>query len=255
MMKNALLTSLCLVMTIFGALGQVITQDGAGTLRVRGIAIMRQLPDLISASISIKVEATEYNGCHEKVMATLQKAREIFMQQGIGKDLIKTNEIRVSENKVYKNGEELKIGFTGTVSIIIESVYSVEFTKKLLSGLKSDSMAFNYNIIFKLSEVQKNLLRKKAISMAIEDAKEKADLIAASSKVRLVRISSIAYKDDNYSSAGNDSDVVREYAMSSNEPFYIRGIGSNIPTIDFNPREIKIVKAVEIEWLIRDEGK
>lgn len=254
-MKNALLTSLCLVLMTLGAVGQVITQDGAGSLRVRGIAIMRQMPELISASVSIKVEANDYNVCHNKVMATLQKAKDIFINQGIDKELIKTNEIRVSESKVYKNGEEIKVGFTGNISFIIESVYSVEFTKKLLSGLKNDSMAFKYNIIFKLSEVQKDLLRKKAISMAITDAKEKADLIVASSKVRLIRINSIAYKDDNYSSAGNDSDVVREYAMSSNEPFYIRGIGSNIPTIDFNPREIKIVKAVEIEWLIRDEGK
>lgn len=252
-MKSASMVFLCFALISFNANGQAATQNGERTLRIKGIAILKQTPEIISAAINLKIESKEYNVCNDKLMMTQQKAREIFINKGIDKNLIRTNEIRVTESKVYKNGEEVKLGFVGSVSLIIESVYSAEFTRKLMSGLKTDSLAFNYNIAFKLSELQKESLRKKAISRAIEDAQEKALLIAESSKVKLVKINSIIYRDDSYVSSGaNDNDIIKEFSWNSNEVFYLRGASVNNPTIDFNPKEIRIVKAVEMEWIITD---
>jgi uncharacterized protein YggE len=235
--------------------GQNQVQNNERTIHVKGVAILKQIPELISVTINLKTESKDYGNCHDKLMATLRNAKEIFSNNGINKDLVKTNEFRVSENKTYKNGEEIKLGFIGSVSLSIDTIYSVEFTKKLLPALRTDSISLSYSILFKLSESQKDILRKKAISQAIHDAMGKALLMAESAQVRLDKIKSIVYKDDNFVSAANDNDLIKEYSW--NQDVLIRGVGygtlNNTQTKDFNPKEIKIVKAVEIEYSIKDK--
>jgi uncharacterized protein len=251
-MRLALWISVCFALINFNANSQSQKQNNEKSLHVRGIAIMKQLPEIISVAINIKVDANEYNDCHDKLMSTEQKALEIFINSGIDKKMITTNELRVSQNNVYKNGAVEKVGYNGYASFIIETNYSVDFTKKLLTGLKNDVIAFTYTITFKLSEKQKELLRKEAISKAVNDAKEKALLIAESSKVTLGKIRSILYVD-NFVFGSGDNDIVRENQMRSGVAFNsIDNAGGNVPAIEFNPREIRIVKAVDIDWLIDD---
>lgn len=253
-MRLAMLINLCIALISTNVTGQIQRQNDEKILHIKGVAILRQLPEIISVAINIKIESTEYGDCHDKLMTAEQKTKEIFINSGIDKSLIKTNEFRVSQSNVYKNGTVEKVGFVGNASFIIETVYSVDFTKKLLSGLKTDLMS-SYNIAFKLSEKQKELLRKEAISKAIDDAREKAVLIAESSKVTLGKIKSINYTD-SYVPAAGDNDIVREYQSRSAIGFAsFNKVGddrSYAPTIDFNPREIKIVKAVDVEWQIND---
>ncbi|HET6556297.1 MAG TPA: SIMPL domain-containing protein [Prolixibacteraceae bacterium] len=245
--------SICLsfVLISFNTNGQSNIQNN-NTLIVKGVAILKQTPEIIYATINIKIESKEYNDCQDKVMTALQKAKSTFINSGIEKDLIKTNEIGVSENREFKDGEFVKTGFTGNVSLIIESVYSIDFTQKLLTALKNDSLSVYYNIGFKLSETQKTLLRQKSISMAIEDAKEKARSIAESSNVYLIKINSIVYKDDDYAARNSDKDIIKEDIWISQD-IRIRGTGNNSPTIDFNPNEIGIQKSVQIEWTIKEK--
>ncbi len=251
-MKLALWISLCFVLISLNVNGQSQKQNDEKILHVRGVAILKQLPELISVSINIKVEANEYKECHDKLMSAEQKAKEIFINNGIDQSLIKTNGFRVSQNNVYKNGAVEKIVYNGSASFLIETVYTLEFTKKLLSALQTDSMPFSYSIAFNLSEKQKELLRKEAISKAVDDAREKALLIAESSKVTIGKIISITYVD-SFVSAGGNNDIVREYQSRSGAAFnYVGNERGNVPKIEFNPKEISIVKAVDIEWEIND---
>jgi uncharacterized protein len=227
-------------------------QNKDNTLLVKGIAILRQIPEIIYASINIKAESQEYIDCQDKVMTKMQKVKSVFMSHNIDKDLIKTNEVAVSEKRDVINGKMVNTGFIGNVSLIIESPYSPEVTQNLLAALKTDSLSINYSIGFKLSEAQKALLRQKAITMAIDDAKEKAILIAKSSNIKLVRINSIEYRDDDLSWS-RDRDIIKEDILPSQDVFLtLRGNNSNTPNIDFNPKEIGILKTVQIEWVVSE---
>jgi uncharacterized protein YggE len=186
-------------------------------------------------------------------MTKLEKAKSAFINCNIDKALIKTNEIGISQERETTDGKSFSIKYNGNISLIIESPYSTDFTRNLLAALKKDSLSLNYNISFKLSESQKALLRQKAISMAIDDAKEKAKSIAESSNVKLIRINSISYLDDVVA-WGRDWDIKKEDFLPSQNVFVTVGEGrSNKPALDFNPREIGIVKTVEIEWIISDD--
>jgi uncharacterized protein len=147
--------------------------------------------------------------------------------------------------------------FIGNVSLTIESTYSVYFANKLIATLKNDSLFCYYSIGFKFSEKQKSILRQKAILMAIEDAKEKAQSIAESANVKLIRINSIIYKDDdNVSRIPKDRDIIKDDIWITQEMKSIgqsHSLNSKYQTFDFNPKEVEIEKSIQIEWAIKDK--
>jgi hypothetical protein len=159
-------------------------------------------------------------------------------------------EISINENKEYINGKQQKIGFSGTITLTIESVFSPDFANKLIAALKIDPV--EYNIRFKLSEDQKTKLRHDAITMAVEDAKEKAILLANSSNIKLDKINSISYLDEGYV-FNQDRDIVREEMLPTQEVFMMVEAPGNSTSIDFNPKEIGIYKSVQIEWKIDEK--
>lgn len=113
-------------------------------------------------------------------------------------------------------------------------------------------MGLNYTVGFRLSEAQKSQLRQQAINLAIEDAKEKASLIANSSDIKLLNINSITYLDDDMTYL-RDRDIVKEVVRPSQEVVMIRGTETDATNIDFNPKEIGIIKSVRIEWTIQEK--
>ena len=202
-------------------------------------------------SVNVRSESRDYSDCQDKVLSKTEKVKSAFLKQNISKDYIKLNEISINERKELINGRTVNSGFMGNINLLIEAPYSSDIANKLLSAFKDDSLFVNYNISFKLSEVQKSQLRKQAISMAIEDAKEKASLIEKSSDIKLLKINSITYLDDDLSFS-RDRDIIKEQVLPSQDVFYIRGNNQNTPSIDFNPKEIGVIKSVRIEWTINE---
>jgi uncharacterized protein len=235
-------------LSVKGQLGTPQAKDQ--TLLVKGSAVLKQMPEIIYASVNIKSEAQDYSDCQNKLLYKMEEVKSSLLKQNISKELIKTNEITISERREYINGKTVSTGFVGNISLIIESPYSTEISNKLLIAFKNDSLALNYSIGFRLSEVQKSQLRQQAITIAIDDAKEKASLIAKSSNIKLIKINSITYLDDDFTYL-RDRDIIREEVRRSQDAFVaVRGNNSNTPNIDFNPKEIGIIKTVRIEWTI-----
>jgi uncharacterized protein len=231
-----------------GQLNSSQTKDH--TLLVKGTAIIKQIPELIYVSINVKSESQDYSDCQNQLLIKIEKVKSAILKHGISKDLIKTNEITINEKKEFINGKTVNTGFVGNISIIIESPYSIDISNKLLTAFKSDSLVLNYTVGFRLSESQKAKLRQEAITLAIDDAKEKASLIAKSTDIKLLNINSITYLDDDMTYL-RDRDIIREVVRSSQDVFVaIRGNESDTPNIDFNPKEIGVIKSVRIEWTI-----
>jgi uncharacterized protein len=250
-MKKTILFITAFALLTISAFGQNNIEKSDNYLLVKGVAIIKEIPEIIVVTLNVKVESPQYKSCQEKVLKAIDKTKQIFVQSGIDKDLIKINEFKVNEQSNYKNGEVIKNGYVGAASFGIESIFSPEFTNKLLNALKNDSLSINYSIGFKLSETQKLSIRQKAIAMAITDAKEKAKIIAESSNVKLIMINSIEYKNDDYASRNTDNDIISTDNWISRDDR--TGSVSSNQTIDLNPKEIGLQKSLQIKWLIRDK--
>jgi uncharacterized protein YggE len=252
-MKTIIIT-LAVLLTFSNSIrGQYGTpQAKDNTLLVKGTAILKQIPEIIYASVNVKSESVNYSDCQSKLLAKMDKVRSAILKQNISNDLIKTNDMTITERQEFINGKTTKTGFNGNISVMIESPYSPEISKKLLTAFTSDSLVLNYSIGFKLSEKQKSQLRQLAITKAVEDAKERSLLIARSSNIKLIRLNSIIFLDEELSYI-RDNDITREEIRPAQELFVaVRGNNQGTPNIDFNPKEIGIIKSVRVEWTIEE---
>jgi uncharacterized protein len=255
-MKNTILTLAILLSLACPSYGQFSSEpEKDHTLLVKGTAIIREVPELIFASINIKSESKDYTECQDKLLTRMNVVRSSLKKHGIEGDLIKTEEINIRENVDYENGKSFHIGFKGSINFLIETKYTPEFARRLFSALKTDSLTLEYNIIFRLSEDQKTNIRKKAIELAVADAREKAQVLANSSAVRLVRINTISFNDDV-----NPFDTDRDIIRTINEPALMKyAVMEFSPdsekSVDFNPKELGIIKTVAIEYTIANKAK
>jgi hypothetical protein len=243
------LLSICLSSPQFGQSNAPCKEN---SLLVNGTAILKQIPEMLTASITVRVKGVKFNECQEKLVKAIGQATNMLVKNGIEKEIIHTNSLNVSERSEYLSEGRTKLGYEGSSSVNVEHLYSQEYAKKLLSALQNDSVNFLYNLDFTLSENQKCMLRQKAISLAISDAKEKAEAIAKSANLRLVKINSITFLDNNQGSY-YESDLVQEGRVGPGYIAMSKSAGQT-PAIDFNPKEIGIRKSVTIEWQIEEKN-
>ena len=150
-MKTIIITLTGLLILSISTKGQFGTpQSKDNTLLVKGTAILKQIPEIIYASVNVKSESEDYSDCQNKLLAKMERVKSSILKQNISNELIKTNEITINERQEYISGKMTKTGFTGSISLIIESQYSPDISKKLLTSFTTDSLVLNYTIGFKL---------------------------------------------------------------------------------------------------------
>jgi uncharacterized protein YggE len=247
-MKSSIVFFALLLLFATPQFGQTKNPSGENTLIVKGIAILKQTPEILSARITIKATSDKYNPCQEKLVRAIDQAKRVFVKNGIDNKTIQISDLNISEKKDYLPDGRIKTSFEGNSSLLIENSFSAEYAKKMLVALQNDSLSMLYNLDFILSENQKKELRQKAIANAVADAREKAEAIAAASNVRLLNIKSINFTDDE-TGRFTESDLVQENVLFARGNTFSKS-GSQLPTIDFNPKETGIKKSVTIEWWI-----
>jgi len=249
MKKRVLIFTICALLA--GSLsGQNNVEKPENYLLVKGIAILKEIPEIISVTINVKTNSPEYKKCQEQMLMQMNKIKQIFIKNGIGPDLLKMNEFKIAEDIANNRGERIKKGYEGAASFGIESKFPTDFTNKLFAALKNDSITITYKIDFKLSEAQKLSIRQKAIALAIADAKEKAKIISESSGVKLSTINSIEYRDEVYAYHNAERDIIStDNWVKGNDS---TGSFSYNQVPDFNPKDIGVQKSVQIKWSISD---
>jgi len=120
-------------------------------------------------------------------------------------------------------------------------MYSNEQLTKIVDALKTDTLYFSYTISFQLSEKQKNEALKLVIEGAIKDAKNKAQIIANATNIRLVRIKDINY--NHTSSYSNDLSVA--YCV-------VEDYEDKTSSFGLTPLPIEIKKSIDIIWVVKE---
>ena len=230
---------------------QLVRSDKDNSLTVKGTAILKQTPELLVVRITLQSHAEKYRACQEKLVKTIDFTRSLLIKYGLEEASIHSNDLNVGERRDYLPNGSSKVSFEGNAVITIENNYTAAYAQKLLSALQSDSVSLTYNLEFTLSEYQKRVLRQKAIEVAIEDAREKAEAIAKAAGVKLWKINSITYNDDEYG-RGLDSDLVRENSLFSGNAVMFKSSGQ-APEINFNPKEIGVKKTISVEWSMEEK--
>ncbi|WP_430814325.1 SIMPL domain-containing protein [Carboxylicivirga sp. RSCT41] len=220
-----------------------VTAQSKNVIKVEGTARIKEVPEEIIVSVDLTVKDSLYQECFNKSMASLNALKKVFKSNGIDPKLIQSKNISVNEDWQYNQGKRSKVGYVSNISLELRSSFTQKFSNALLNSLDQESLNINYRIGFGFSEEQKTKLRKKAIELAVADAKEKAETIAMASGLKLSGISSIsygsqaAYKSPVYLMSETTSDAVS--APTSRQKF---------SGVELNPKEQQIQKSIYMEW-------
>lgn len=216
-----------------------VAQNTQASLQVAGKAIVKEMPKEIVFRIPLNIVDSTYMGCNDRLSYTLNELQKDLVKKGIVKESIRTTNYSVSEHMVFEGGKREQRGFKGSVDIVLSGIYSPHLIQKVLASV--NSFKLNYTINFSMSEDQKQRLTEVAMVNAVEDAKQKALILAQAANVQLGSILRISYGIDQYRPEPLSSE--RIMTSQADEP------GQN--ELNLSPPMTSLFKSVLIVWEIQ----
>lgn len=228
---------------------QLRSSNKSDVVKIQGECIVRAIPENIVFYLEISERDDNYSKCLSKALQSRNKLREKLLKNGIEDSTIKTIDISVKE--VYHSQENPKPKFQAIMSMQIENKYTLKLSDDVVKSILNETFELEFSISFKLSEIQKEKMRTNAIELALKDAFSKAEILSKNSNVKLGNINTITYGDDWFTYSfheGIDNDIIKEVRYSGLMP--IMAPSNPYENVQFNPKEIAILKKVFVEWNI-----
>ncbi len=214
-------------------------QIDQASLQVAGKGTVKEIPKEVGFRIPLKIVDSSYMGCNDRMAYTLNKLQKDLKKKGIAEESIHTNNYSITENMVFDGGKRVQQGFKGSVNVMLAANYSPQLIHKVLESVSSYKL--NYTINFSMSEDQLQRLTKIAMVRAVEDAKQKALILAEASNVQLGSILKISYGIDQY----RPEPFLSERMMSSQTD----ELSQN--ELNLSPPMTSLFKTVLIIWEIK----
>ena len=189
-MKKTIL-SLAIMLFAFGSFAQ---NNQNGILTVEGKSSVKLAPEEISFTVNFSVKNDDYKQCAEMSVEKMDEIKKLFIKNGIDEDLIKTNSFSIREVQKYDPQTRKSVfdGYEANIPVTIRTKKDYEKNDKIFELIK-DNLQSNFNLNFALSEEQMEAVKEKLIKLAVEDAKQKASVIAQSAELEIGKIKSVQY--------------------------------------------------------------
>lgn len=224
----------------------------SNTISVSGMGEVFAVPDIATFSVSVQEEAKEVETAQETATNKTNAIIEYLTQEGIEERDIQTQEYSVypqydylqdsTREGIYTPGRQVLRGYQVSQTISVK-VRDTEKAGELLSGVGSRGATNVSGLSFTIDD--EDALKAEARQKAIDDAKAKADELAAQLGVNVVRV--VGFYEDSggylpyaYGKGG----VAMDMAVRSEA-------GQAAPAPDLPVGENKIVSNVQITYEIR----
>jgi uncharacterized protein len=222
------------------------------SLTVEGKAIIKEIPENILISISLTSSNPDYSECSDNLIKASNNLQKDLISHDINSKSIKANKFNVQEVYDYQNGQRIKRGYQGLIELTIEDKFSNQILTTIMEIMKKTDYKFGYSVEFILSDIQKQNLINYAIENSVSDAKQKAEIIAKSSGIELVKIKSINYPNE-YKLYDFEADMFNRVKYRAPRISAVVMPSEDNSGISINQEEIAIEKTVTIEWITKSK--
>ncbi len=162
-------------------------------LEVRGYGRLKSQPDLGVISATVTTIQKDFGTTISALTSDTEKLFVHLERLGFKRDEIKTNNFQVRENKIYRNGNDYDSGFVGSQGLSIEFENTKSNISKLIDSFTKSPVEAQFSFHFTVSDNLREKLQNKLIKKALNDAKQKAKLIAENSNQQIIKIKIIKY--------------------------------------------------------------
>lgn len=189
-------------------------------------------------SIPVVLVDSTYLNCSKGLNLLLKSLKEDLLTNGFDPDALRTGNYTIAENYEYKQGERIKEGYRGQVTIFLQQKYKPDLIDSFLQT--AEKFRIQYTVRFMLSEAQKLKLTEQAMSMAVEDAAKKAKVLSEAAGVSLDGVAKISYGEQ----PGRPGPLVQLKTMA------VEDAGVKSGGLELFPGEIEVSQSVLMVWKI-----
>ena len=241
-MKKILFLS-ALVFFAAGAFSQSPV-SGNRIITVEGKSSVKVMPEDLSFSVSLSEKDMDYATCAEMAVKKMEQIKQLFVDNGIDEELIKASNYSIRKVQKYDSKTRQQV-FDGYEASIPLSIRTRRDYKKndLIFDLIKDHLQANFNLSFLLSDEQTAAVKEKLITLAVEDARQKAQWITQSTGVKLGKLRSAQYGEPQLiGRLTNNTELMRVDAMPT-----MRKASTQITSV-LSPDEMELQTRIVLAW-------
>lgn len=201
--------SFCLALMMVAFCGALAEAPAAGAqLTVSGTGTVYMEADRVSASLGITLSGEDLAQLQKEANARISGICDALTSAGLEEDGISTNYIYISPRYDYSRDTEEMVGYTVNSSLTIVTGNIENIGAYIDAAFAAGANTFDAISFFVSDDSQ---ARQKALELAVQDAQQKAGVIAAAAGSELGKIISIEEgNNNNYSYYNNASGFVME---------------------------------------------
>ena len=187
------------LLTGFGALAE------EAVLKVSGTGTVYMQADRASASLGVNLTGEDLGELQQRANATVAAVIEALTEAGLDEKNISTNYIYMSPRYDYSSDMERLIGYSINNSLTISTDEIDNIGAYIDAAFAAGANTFD-SISFSVSDDSE--ARKQALELAVKDARQKAEVIAAAAGKQLGKIEEIVEGGQNdyyYNSASGSA--------------------------------------------------
>jgi uncharacterized protein YggE len=203
-------------------------------LEVRGYGRLKSQPDLGVISASVTTIQKDFGATISVLTSDTEKLITHLEKIGFKRSEIKTADLKVSQNTVYRQGNSYDSGFVGSQSLRIEFENTKENIAKLIDSFTKSPIEAQFSFNFTVSDNLRDKIQNDLIKKAIADAKQKAKLIAEASNQQIVKIKKIKYGTFSVDDFGGYYGTGLNIEIPSTHQVSPRSLGFDIEEMTFN---------------------
>jgi hypothetical protein len=160
-------------------------------LKVQGKGSVSTEPDMVTLSFNVEVEVWEYEECLRTLNARAEELRQSMVASGLDKANLKTSSFSVRVNTQYKKGRHIFAGYSASHRMQIELPLDKALLNKVLRHVAQGHSGAEINITFSVKD--KDSLRKRVLTQAVQTAKENAETLASAAGLNLGNLMQMDY--------------------------------------------------------------
>ena len=185
-MKKMFAMLLCLAILALGtgaalAEGTKLTVSGSGTVLVES--------DLAIVSVGVQETAKDVLDAQSTVNGKIAAIKQALLDAGAQESEINTDSIYIYANYDYTEGVDVIVGYTASNSLSVRTT-DIDGVGALIDAAFAAGANTLDNVQFTVQDDTQ--AREQALTKAVEDARRKADVLAAAAGMQIASIESIA---------------------------------------------------------------
>jgi uncharacterized protein YggE len=207
-------------------------------ITIQGNGSVSAPPDRVVLNFKDNETDKDYETCIRKLNESVEALRKDLEAVDIKRNEIKTSQFNITAEYDWNSGKRTFKGYRASHNLRLELSFSQQLLNKVLNAIARSRSDCELSLQFEVSESEE--LKRKAIEIAVANAKQNAETIASAANVSLGKIIAIDY--------GQIRVEIRQQKMNA----FMRSAHFGVAEADIEPEDVKVEDNVTISWEILD---